>query len=198
MKTIRKVRFSFNPALQQMSSNTFDGMIYIPGLRYIRGGNLFHFVVKNRKSGNQRHLNSLAPKVAKQLLNGLKHTHSKDIINRDIKPENLLLAEDVTERTHNPLKFVIGEFGIARSPGEKITETRDLKLDNVLSAEDVPEGTQESLESSSATSVPLVYLKVCRASEDFKRGRRAPGLQPDQPAATGLTWRIEAFSKGFW
>ncbi|KAG8964448.1 hypothetical protein FRC00_002353 [Tulasnella sp. 408] len=144
MKIIQKVRFLFNPGLQQMvrrehlalsllkhpnvlelqhfrQDDVHSRIIFV--FPEMRGGNLFDFVVKNRKSGNQRHLNSLAPNVAKQLLSGLKHIHSKDIINRDVKPDNIFLADDVPEGAHDSLQVVIGDFGIARLPGEKITET---------------------------------------------------------------------------
>ncbi|KAG8892711.1 hypothetical protein FRC01_013986, partial [Tulasnella sp. 417] len=144
MKVIHTVRFSFNPALQNMvkresvalsllkhphviqlqhfrRDNIHSQIIFV--FPEMEGGNLFDFVIKSRKSHTKGYLINFAPKVAKDLLSGLKHIHSKDIVHRDIKPANVLLAEDLSEGDEGFPKIVIGDFGIARLPGEKRTET---------------------------------------------------------------------------
>ena len=68
-------------------------------MEYINGGNLFSFVKKRRK---------LSEKIAKflfrQIILGIKHIHSKNIVHRDIKLENILI--DLNNRVK------ICDFGI--------------------------------------------------------------------------------------
>ena len=70
-------------------------------MEYINGGNLFSFVKKRRK---------LSEKTAKflfrQIVLGIKHIHSKKIVHRDIKLENILID------LNNNIK--ICDFGIGR------------------------------------------------------------------------------------
>ena len=70
-------------------------------MEYINGGNLFSFVKKRRK---------LSEKTAKflfrQIILGIKHIHSKKIVHRDIKLENILID------LNNNIK--ICDFGIGR------------------------------------------------------------------------------------
>ncbi len=62
-----------------------DKFIFII-MEYINGGNLFSFVKKRRK---------LSEKISKilfrQIILGIKHIHSKNIVHRDIKLENILI-----------------------------------------------------------------------------------------------------------
>ena len=66
---------------------TFENEKYILiSMEYINGGNLFSFVKKRRK---------LSEKTAKflfrQIILGIQHIHSKNIVHRDIKLENILI-----------------------------------------------------------------------------------------------------------
>ena len=74
---------------------------YLIIMEYINGGNLFSFVKKRRK---------LSEKTAKflfrQIIEGIKYIHSKNIVHRDIKLENILI--DV----NNNIK--ICDFGIGK------------------------------------------------------------------------------------
>ena len=68
-------------------------------MEYINGGNLFSFVKKRRK---------LSEKISKflfrQIIEGIQHIHSKKIVHRDIKLENILID------LNNKIK--ICDFGI--------------------------------------------------------------------------------------
>ena len=79
-------------------------------MEYINGGNLFSFVKKRRK---------LSEKTAKflfrQIIEGIKYIHSKNIVHRDIKLENILI--DI----NNNIK--ICDFGIG-----KILDNKNKKL----------------------------------------------------------------------
>ncbi|KAG8953130.1 hypothetical protein FRC04_003078 [Tulasnella sp. 424] len=146
MKVIHTVKFSFIPALSRMVRREQEALSvlkhpHVLELQLSRrddvhsrimfifpemeGGNIFDFVVKNRQPQNQRRLNNFAPQVAKDLLSGLAYIHSKDIVHRDLKPENVFLAEAFSEGEQKYPTVVIGDFGIARLPGEKRTEMYD-------------------------------------------------------------------------
>ena len=63
-----------------------DEQYFLIIMEYINGGNLFSFVKKRRK---------LSEKTAKflfrQIILGIQHIHSKKIVHRDIKLENILM-----------------------------------------------------------------------------------------------------------
>ena len=62
-----------------------DKFIFII-MEYINGGNLFSFVKKRRKLTEK-----IAKILYKQIILGIKHIHSKNIVHRDIKLENILI-----------------------------------------------------------------------------------------------------------
>ena len=68
-------------------------------MEYINGGNLFSFVKKRRKISEK-----IAKFLFKQIILGIKHIHSKNIVHRDIKLENILI--DLNNR------IKICDFGI--------------------------------------------------------------------------------------
>ena len=77
-----------------------DEKFFLIIMEYINGGNLFSFVKKRRK---------LSEKTAKflfrQIILGIQHMHSKNIVHRDIKLENILID------LNNNIK--ICDFGIS-------------------------------------------------------------------------------------
>ena len=77
-------------------------------MEYINGGNLFSFVKKRRKLSEK-----ISKFLFKQIILGINHIHSQNIVHRDIKLENILI--DI----NNTIK--ICDFGIGRilsSPDE--------------------------------------------------------------------------------
>ena len=79
---------------------------YLIIMEYINGGNLFSFVKKRRKLNEK-----LAKFLFIQIINGIKYLHSKNIVHRDIKLENILI--DV----NNNIK--ICDFGISKILSKK-------------------------------------------------------------------------------
>ena len=55
-------------------------------MEYINGGNLFSFIKKTRKLSEKT-----AKFLFKQIIEGIKYIHSKNIVHRDIKLENILI-----------------------------------------------------------------------------------------------------------
>ena len=79
-------------------------------MEYINGGNLFSFVKKRRKLTEK-----ISKILFKQIILGIKHIHSQNIVHRDVKLENILID------LNNTIK--ICDFGIGRilsSPDELI------------------------------------------------------------------------------
>ena len=78
-----------------------DDEYILIAMEYINGGNLFSFVKKRRKLSEKT-----AKFLFKQIILGIKHIHSKKIVHRDIKLENILID------LNNNIK--ICDFGIGR------------------------------------------------------------------------------------
>ena len=55
-------------------------------MEYINGGNLFNFVKKRRKLSEK-----MAKFLFRQIILGIQHIHSKNVVHRDIKLENILI-----------------------------------------------------------------------------------------------------------
>ena len=70
-------------------------------MEYINGGNLFSFVKKRRKLSEK-----MARYLFRQIILGIQHIHSKNVVHRDIKLENILID------FNNNVK--ICDFGIGR------------------------------------------------------------------------------------
>ena len=77
-----------------------DGNYFLIIMEYINGGNLFSFVKKRRKISEK-----IAKFLFRQIILGIKHMHSKNIVHRDIKLENILID------LNNNIK--ICDFGIS-------------------------------------------------------------------------------------
>ncbi|KAG9011194.1 hypothetical protein FRB90_007408 [Tulasnella sp. 427] len=65
----------------------------------------------------QLHLSeTVAPWVAKGLLSALKFLHARQVVHRNIKPENVFLADEWSD--DDPPRIVLADFALSRLPGE--------------------------------------------------------------------------------
>ncbi|KAI8992146.1 kinase-like domain-containing protein [Mycotypha africana] len=72
-------------------------------LDYVHGGELFHYIVKNKKlSENTTRF------IFWQLFTAIKYLHDNQIAHRDLKPENVLIANKDT------LQIKVTDFGLAK------------------------------------------------------------------------------------
>ncbi|KAJ0982499.1 hypothetical protein J5N97_010754 [Dioscorea zingiberensis] len=91
------------------ANSTSNGQKSIPAraccvvVEYLPGGNLKQFLIKNRR---KKLPYKIVIQIALDLARGLSYLHSRKIVHRDVKTENMLLD------THRTLK--IADFGVAR------------------------------------------------------------------------------------
>ena len=91
-----------------------EGEFYYLILEYVEGMTLKDYMVKNPCIPIETIVH-----IAKQIAAGLSHAHQNGIIHRDIKPQNILMNENLTCK--------ITDFGIARAYGDTtLTQTNQM------------------------------------------------------------------------
>jgi calcium-dependent protein kinase len=74
------------------------------------GGELFYVIANRGKDLNER----IAKKITKQLLEAVEYCHEQGIAHLDIKPENIVLAEEWRDSRDNPIPDIkLIDFGLA-------------------------------------------------------------------------------------
>lgn len=87
-------------------------------IEYINGGTLADWIRKGRLRNKRDALST-----AIQFCNGMEYTHSKKIIHRDIKPQNILLTKDGLVK--------ITDFGILRLIDADISQDQPMALEDI-------------------------------------------------------------------
>lgn len=91
-----------------------EGEFYYLILEYVEGMTLKDYMIKNPRIPIETIVH-----IAKQIAAGLSHAHQNVIIHRDIKPQNILMNENLTCK--------ITDFGIARAYGDTtLTQTNQM------------------------------------------------------------------------
>ena len=91
-----------------------EGEFYYLILEYVEGMTLKDYMIKNPRIPIETIVH-----IAKQIAAGLSHAHQNGIIHRDIKPQNILMNENLTCK--------ITDFGIARAYGvTTLTQTNQM------------------------------------------------------------------------
>jgi serine/threonine-protein kinase len=102
-------RLSHRNVVRVLGSGETDGRAFIV-LEYAEGGNLAEELVRTGPLAPER-----VAALGAQAAAGLAHAHERGLVHRDVKPQNLLLAEDGTLK--------VSDFGVARAvDGTRLTE----------------------------------------------------------------------------
>lgn len=94
-----------------------DEFNYYIVTEYCKGGELLTFLIENRAFNE-----SVAANIMKQILSAVSYCHSKGIVHRDLKTENILI-KDASDINNVQIKII--DFGISCriQPQEKLTST---------------------------------------------------------------------------
>lgn len=74
-------------------------------MEYIEGGDLKSFI-HNKKLKNEKIDEKIIWKFSQQIFEALNFMHKKNIIHRDIKPQNLFITKNMVIK--------IGDFGVSK------------------------------------------------------------------------------------
>lgn len=85
--------------------------VYNISLEYCHGGDLYHYLFKNNGALNNHPDISFINKLFVDICSALKYLHHKNIIHRDIKPQNILLCSNSEEDCN--WSFKLTDFGFA-------------------------------------------------------------------------------------
>ncbi len=94
------------------SKQEHDGLLYLV-MEYIPNGSL-RTLLQRQSSGTEQLPLSLGLDLMRQAANGLAFAHSQGMVHRDIKPDNLLLADAGGHGAGWPYMVKISDFGLAR------------------------------------------------------------------------------------
>ncbi|CAN3364590.1 serine/threonine-protein kinase Rad53p [Diutina catenulata] len=102
-----------HPHIVSLQAFYEDAENYYIVMELVPGGDLMDFVASNGAIGEDA-----TQVIAKQILEGIAYVHSKGISHRDLKPDNILIAQD------DPIKVKITDFGLAKfSDGQTFMKT---------------------------------------------------------------------------
>ena len=93
-------RLSHPHILPLFDSGEFDGVLYYV-MPYVEGESLRARLLREGRLPVDE-----AVRIAAEVLSGLAHAHARDVVHRDVKPENILLAQG---------SAVLTDFGIAQA-----------------------------------------------------------------------------------
>eukprot|EP00928_Gymnodinium_smaydae_P088751 TRINITY_DN727_c0_g3_i2.p1 TRINITY_DN727_c0_g3~~TRINITY_DN727_c0_g3_i2.p1 ORF type:complete len:494 (-),score=136.04 TRINITY_DN727_c0_g3_i2:115-1452(-) len=90
-----------------------EGWMYFV-LEYVSGGNLLQSLMRRKSDAYLKEEEVLT--IFRQLAGGLRHLHEQGVIHRDLKLENVLVAQEGTAR--RPFEVRITDFGLSKEVGE--------------------------------------------------------------------------------
>jgi serine/threonine protein kinase len=143
-----------------------EGRLYVD-MRLIDGEDLEHVLVRGPLDSDR------AVKIIEQVASALNAAHRVGLVHRDVKPSNILLAED-------DFSYLI-DFGIARGAGEtKLTATG-----NVVGT--WPYMAPERFTTGQSDTRSDIYALACVLYECLTSSRPFPGDSVEQQIAGHLT-----------
>lgn len=100
LKILQKLH---HPGIVTLKAFYEDDDSYYLVMEYVAGGDLMDFVASYGAVGE-----AAGREIARQILLAIRYVHSKGISHRDLKPDNILIAQD------DPVTVKITDFGLAK------------------------------------------------------------------------------------
>ncbi len=100
LKILQKLH---HPGIVALKAFYEDESSYYLVMEYVPGGDLMDFVASYGAVGE-----AAGREIARQILLAIRYVHSKGISHRDLKPDNILIAQD------DPVTVKITDFGLAK------------------------------------------------------------------------------------
>ncbi|KAG7749552.1 hypothetical protein KL912_001553 [Ogataea haglerorum] len=95
-----------HPGIVRLKASYEDVENYYLVMEFVPGGDLMDFVASYGSVGE-----AAGREIAKQILQAIDYVHSRGISHRDLKPDNILIAQD------DPVTVKITDFGLAKRQG---------------------------------------------------------------------------------
>ncbi|KAH3678367.1 hypothetical protein WICMUC_001384 [Wickerhamomyces mucosus] len=92
-----------HPGIVKLRGFYEDDDFYYLVMEFVPGGDLMDFVAAHGSVGEEA-----GKEITKQILQAIQYVHSLGISHRDLKPDNILIAQD------DPVKVKITDFGLAK------------------------------------------------------------------------------------
>lgn len=126
---------------------------------YIEGGNLREWLAKNPKDGAECTLALSCEEAIAftiEILEGVEHIHSHDVVHRDLKPENILVCKDTP---------ILIDFGLSRLVVENIHTRTQYRGTPTYSSPEALNGSKEK--STDIWSTGVILYELLRGNTPF-------------------------------
>ena len=151
--------------VSHIDSFLFNGEDLVIVMDHYAGGDLGSFL--SSRSNGEYLTETQVVFIVAQLSLGLQFMHSRRVLHRDIKAQNVFLHSKYVDEETNVLHVVIGDLGIAKVLGKTLDMAKTAIGTPLYMSPEVCEGEQYSY-SSDIWSLGCVFYELCALNHPFQ------------------------------
>lgn len=180
-------RFSHHPNIIELCGWKWDNQVFAALMEY--GGTPLHRFIADE---DFEYRMEILPEVLWQMLNGLAYIHSKNVVHRDMKPDNVLIDEWIVEDSHDshdddhPDENY--EANIRSEEHRESNEDRDRERDSRRSSYSTGESDSDSESSRTFTDDSEENIEITIKLVDFGLSKTL-ALRRNTPKTSTLWYR---------